>query len=90
MPFLYYSLFALGIVAADQLTKYLTVTLIPLYSKVPLIPGFVQLTYVQNTGAAFSAFQGMQWMFALIFVVFTGLLIYEYFKLRLPFTKLER
>ena len=57
MSFLYYALFVGGIVAADQFTKYLTVANIPLYADVPFIPGLLQLTYVQNTGAAFSSFQ---------------------------------
>ena len=58
MPFLYYSLFAALIVAADQVTKYLTVTNIALFEDVPFLPGLLQLTYVQNTGEAFSSFEG--------------------------------
>lgn len=90
MQFLFMSLFAVGIVAADQITKYLTVAGIALFEEVELIPGFLSLTYVQNTGAAFSAFEGMQWLFALVFVVLTAAILYEYFKHPLPFTKLER
>ena len=44
MQFLFLSLFSLGIVALDQLTKYWTVSRIPRYADVPLLPGFVQLT----------------------------------------------
>ena len=90
MHFLYYFLFSAGIVLADQVTKYLTVANIPLYADVPFIPGLLQLTYVQNTGAAFSSFEGQQWLFALVFAVFTGGILYEYFKKPMPFTKLER
>ena len=90
MQFLYYALFAAGIVAADQFTKYLTVANIALFEDVPFIPGLLQLTYVQNTGAAFSSFEGQQWLFALIFAVFTGLILFEYFKKPMPFTKFER
>ena len=90
MQFLYYCLFAAAIVAADQFTKYLTVANIALYADIPFIPGLLQLTYVQNTGAAFSSFEGQQWLFALIFLSFTALLIFEYFKKPMPFTKLER
>ncbi len=90
MQFLFYSLFAAAIVAADQLTKYLTVANIELYQDVPFLPGLLQLTYVQNTGAAFSSFEGQQWLFALIFVVFTGLILWEYFKKPMPFTRFER
>jgi len=89
MTLLYYSLFAAGIVAVDQYTKYLTVANITLYQDVPFIPGLLQLTYVQNTGAAFSSFEGQQWLFALIFAVFTGMIVYEYHKKSMGFTKFE-
>ncbi len=90
MQFLAFSLFAAAIAAADQFTKYLTVANIALYEDVPFLPGLLQLTYVQNTGAAFSSFEGQQWMFALIFAVFTGLVFWEYFKKPMGFTTLER
>ena len=90
MQFLMMTLFAAGIVAADQLTKYLTVANIPLHQDVEFIPGFLGFTYVQNDGAAFSSFQGQQWLFALIFVVFTALILVEYFKKPQPFSKFER
>ena len=90
MQLLIYLLFTGAIVAADQITKYLTVVNIPLAADVPFIPGLLQLTYVQNTGAAFSSFEGQQWLFAIVFVAFTALVGYEYRKQSMPFTKLER
>ena len=90
MAFLYYTLFAVAIVVVDQITKFLTVANIALYEGVPFIPGVLQLTYVQNTGAAFSSFEGQQWLFALVFAVFTVLVLWEYFKSPMPFTKLDR
>ena len=90
MQFFYYVLFVAGIVATDQVTKFLTVANIPLYQDVPFLPGVLNLTYVQNTGAAFSSFEGQQWLFALIFLVFTGLVFYEYLKKPMGFTTLER
>ena len=90
MAFLWYALFAGAIAGADQVTKYLVVRFIPLYQDLPLLPGVLGLTYVQNRGAAFSSFQGMQWLFALIFLAFTLAILYEYFKKPMPFTKLER
>ncbi len=90
MQFLWYALFAAGIVAADQWTKYLTVANIALYEDVEFIPGFLGLTYVQNTGAAFSAFEGQQWLFALIFLGFTAAVLWEYFKKPMDFTKFDR
>ena len=90
MQFLYYALFSALIVGADQITKYLVVANIPLQGEVSFLPGILQLTYVQNDGAAFSSFQGQQWLFALIFLIFTGLLIWEYFKKPLGFVPFER
>jgi len=89
MQLFYMGLFAAGIVAADQFTKYLTVANIGLYQDVPLIPGFLGLTYVRNTGAAFSSFEGQQWLFALIFTLFTVAVIYEYFKRSMGFSRFE-
>ena len=89
MQFLYMALFAAGIVAADQFTKLLTVANIALYQDVEFIPGVLGLTYVQNTGAAFSSFEGQQWLFALIFAVFTVMLVREFYKKSMGFTTLE-
>ena len=90
MQFVYMALFAAGIVAVDQYTKYLTVANIALFQDVEFIPGFLGLTYVQNTGAAFSSFEGQQWLFALIFVAFTAAVLYEYRKKSMPFSSFER
>ena len=90
MSFFYYILFVTGIVAADQITKYLTVLYIPALGPQPCIPGLLQFNYVQNTGAAFSSFEGQQWLFALIFLILTGLIFYEYFKKPMGFTVFER
>lgn len=90
MQAVYMLLFVLGITVADQVTKLLVVQQIPLFSQVDVIPGLFHLTYVQNTGAAFSAFKGMQWLFVVIFLVFTVAVIWDYVKKSLPFTTLER
>jgi len=89
MQFLFMCLFALGIVGIDQLTKYLTVANIPLYANVPFLPGVLGLTYVQNTGAAFSMLEGQQWLFALIFAVLTVAIVWAYRTKALSFTKFE-
>ena len=90
MQFLFYVLFAAGAVALDQFTKALVVARIPLGGHVDFLPGVLDFTYVRNTGAAFSSFEGMQWLFALIFAVFTLAVLYEYFKKPMPFSTFER
>ena len=83
-------LFVIGVTVADQLSKLWVLNAIPLHTQIEAIPGLFHLTYVQNFGAAFSSFQGMQWLFALIFVLFTVAIIWEFSKKRLPFTTFER
>ena len=90
MQYLWMALFVAGIVGADQLAKYLTVQNIPLYGRVDVIDGLFSLTYVRNTGAAWSAFQGMTWLFLLVFAVFAAFIVWEFIKNRMGFTTLER
>ena len=90
MSFLYYVLFAAAVVGLDQFTKYLTLVNIPLHTDVPFIPGFLGFTYVRNYGAAFSSFQGQQWLFAVIFAVFTLAIIWEFHRNSMGFNKFER
>lgn len=77
-------------VALDQWTKALTVANIPLFGEIPVLDGVFHFTYVQNTGAAFSSFEGQQWLFALIFVAFTLAIAYDYRKKYMPFSTFER
>ncbi len=67
---LFLALFMAVIVAADQITKALVRANIPFGTGVKLIPGVVQLTYVRNTGAAFSMLSGGRWLFLALVVVF--------------------
>ena len=90
MQLFYMVLFVALIVGADQVTKFLTVANIGLHQEVEFIPGFLGLTYVRNPGAAFSSFEGQQWLFALIFLVFTVLVVREFVKKTMPFTTFER
>lgn len=90
MQFLLLSLFALLIAAADQVTKYLTVAGIPQYGHVDVLPGVVGLTYVQNTGAAWSMLEGMRWFFVILFLALTAAILWEYFKSPMPFSKFDR
>ena len=90
MQYLFMALFAAGIVAADQFTKFLVLQHIPLYTHVDFIPGVLNLTYVQNTGAAFSSFEGAQWLFVVVFVLLTAAIVWEFSGKRWPFTTFER
>lgn len=90
MQYLLMFFFVCGVVAADQITKWLTVTRIPLFGQTPAIPHLFHLTNVRNNGAAFSALQGMRWLFLLIFILFAVAIVWEFSKKRWAFTMLER
>lgn len=46
------------IVFCDQIFKFWLISTLDLYQSAPLIPGLIQLTYVQNKGAAWSLLTG--------------------------------
>jgi signal peptidase II len=57
-------LIAIGtIVGVDQLTKFLVRSTIPLYAKRTVIPRLLDLTHVQNTGAAFGVLNAADFPF---------------------------
>lgn len=82
-------IFALVIVALDQLSKYATVTSIAMGGRVEAIPGLFHFTYVRNTGAAFSTLQGQRWLFIVIYAAFLLFFLWMILKKPLPFTKFE-
>ena len=57
------------LVLLDQLVKWYVVKNIPLGVVKSFIPHVVSLTYLQNTGAAFSLLENQQWFFTLITLV---------------------
>ena len=78
-----YWILAAGIVAADQIVKALIRAYIPLHTAVPFLPGF-DLTYVQNTGAAFSMLNTHTWMLTLLSAVVSVILAVALAKKSLP------
>ena len=75
-----YGLIAAALVALDQLVKYLVMTNIPLGAHVPFIPYVLELTYVTNTGAAFSIFSEHTWALAIVSLVMSVVLALALFK----------
>ena len=61
--FVLWSLLAAGIIAMDQLTKFLAVTYLKPIGTVPLIRDFFHLTYLTNEGAAFGMLENHRWIF---------------------------
>ena len=60
---------ALGVLVADQVTKYLAVAHLAGRPPVRLVGSFVQLRYTTNTGGAFSLFAGFPLFFGIMAVV---------------------
>lgn len=64
-------LLVLGLLAMDLLTKYWVSHSLALYQSIPLINGWLHITFVHNTGAAFSMLEGK----LVLFLAFTILAI---------------
>ena len=69
-----YILLTIALIVLDQVVKYLVSSNIPLYGSVPFIPYIMELTYVQNTGAAFSILSEHTWILTLISLVMSVIL----------------
>ncbi len=68
--YILYSIIILGGIFIDWLTKFLSVKLLmPLGKSVPIINGVLQLTYVENKGAAFGMLKEHRWVFILVSTV---------------------
>lgn len=64
-----YAILVAALVALDQAVKYLARTNIQSGQVIEFIPRLLGLTYVQNTGAAFSLFSEHTWLLTLISAV---------------------
>lgn len=62
----------LGVVLLDQVTKILVLKLMTLGQSIPIIPNALNLTYIQNRGAAFGMLANHRWVFMVISIVAIG------------------
>lgn len=69
-----YFILAAVLVAIDQIVKAFVRANIPLGTSIPFLPGVMDLAYVQNTGAAFSLFEGRTWILSIISLVISVIL----------------
>ena len=58
-----------GAIALDQLTKILVLNFMELGQSIKLIPNVLNLTYIQNKGAAFGMLSEHRWVFMIISTV---------------------
>lgn len=47
------------LIGLDQYTKYLVCAHLPLYGRIEVLPGWLDLVHIRNTGIAFGLLQGM-------------------------------
>lgn len=71
-----YFLISALLVGLDQWSKYLTVQNISLGETKEFIPGFLSLTHLRNTGAAWSLLEGKMTFFYVITVIVSVVIIY--------------
>ncbi|MCD8144781.1 MAG: signal peptidase II [Oscillospiraceae bacterium] len=64
------------LVALDQVVKALVRGLIPLGTSVSFIPHILNLTYIRNTGAAFSSLEGKTFFLGIVSALVSLVLIY--------------
>ncbi len=81
---LHYLFISLAVIVLDQWTKWLVEVHLPHHSTHPVIPGFLNLTHVRNTGVAFGLFasDGAQtsWVLTLLgLVALTAVAVYFWF-----------
>ena len=81
---MFYAILTAALVALDQLVKYLIRANIDLGASVPFLPHVMDLTYVQNTGAAFSILRTHTWLLtltsAIVVLVMCWLIVKGFFK----------
>lgn len=53
----------------DQVTKVAAASLLSMQQRLTIIPGFFHLTYMENSGAAWSMLAGKMWFFYIITVI---------------------
>ena len=75
-----YFVLAALLVAVDQVVKYLVLTYIPLGTQVPFLPHIMALTYVKNTGAAFSMLEEHTWLLTLLSAALSVVLFWAVWK----------
>ena len=60
------------LIVLDQLVKWAVVSNIKLGEVKGFVPSIMSLTYLQNTGAAFSILENQQWLFTIITLLVIG------------------
>ena len=68
------------LILVDQFSKILISRYVIEYNDIKIIPGFLNLTYIKNYGAAFGILEGKRIFFILITIIVLSYLVYEIVK----------
>ena len=73
-------LVVLVLVLGDQISKQAAVEYLKYGPDIILIPGVIQLHYLENTGIAFSFLEGKMTLFYILTPILAGIMIYIFFR----------
>ena len=74
---MFISFFIIILVATDQILKYAVTTNLRYAEDVTIIPNLLDITYVENRGAAFGIFQNQRWFFIIFAALMIAFFIYK-------------
>ena len=72
---MYFAIFTLLLIIADQVTKYFTVSMLKPVGSVEIIKNILSFTYVENRGAAFGILQNARWVFIVLTTIAVAAII---------------
>lgn len=76
------SLIIIGVVAVDQLTKWLVMLNMEIGESIPVIKNVFNFTYIRNAGASFGSFSESRWVFMIASVVLIAAILFYLIKYR--------
>ncbi|MFC4617275.1 signal peptidase II [Camelliibacillus cellulosilyticus] len=71
-----YYVLAIVILGLDQMSKWVIYTTMSVGESIEMIPGFLYITSIRNTGAAWNILNGQMWFFFIVSVVVLVIVIY--------------
>ncbi len=71
---------AVVLLAIDQISKYFVLIALKPVGTVTVIPGLLELTYVENTGAAFGLFKNAIWLVIAVTVIAAAVILVLLFR----------
>lgn len=82
---IYGFIFVALLVLFDQITKYYSIKMLKDKNPFVIFNDILEFSYLENTGSAFSMFQGLNSILAMVSLLLTIVVVYFYF--RIPNTK---